>query len=67
MSYQDAVDSCYDSEDTANIAIGKLKFCLMYEDEDRSAYTGIPILKISEVKTDGDIVLDDRYIPTCRY
>ncbi|MYM58940.1 type VI secretion system baseplate subunit TssK [Vibrio sp. OCN044] len=65
VSYQDAVDSCYDSEDTANIAIGKLKFCLMYEDEDRSAYTGIPILKISEVKTDGSIVLDDRYIPTC--
>ena len=65
MHTQDAVDACYDSEEIANITIGKLNFCLMYEDEDKSAYTSIPILKISEVKPDGSIILDKSYIPTC--
>ncbi|WP_299014993.1 type VI secretion system baseplate subunit TssK [uncultured Photobacterium sp.] len=62
---QEAVDSCYDSEDMASIHVGKLNFCLMYDHEDKSAYTSIPILKISEVKPDGSIVLDESYIPTC--
>ena len=31
MHTQDAVDACYDSEEIANITIGKLNFCLMYE------------------------------------
>ncbi|SDH60969.1 type VI secretion system protein ImpJ [Vibrio xiamenensis] len=62
---QEAVDSCYDSEDIASISVGKLNFCLMYDHEDKSAYTSIPILKISEVKPDGSVILDDGYIPTC--
>ncbi len=62
---QEAVDACYDSEDIANIFVGKLNFCLMYDHEDKSAYTSIPILKISEVKPDGSVILDDGYIPTC--
>ncbi|MBN3492361.1 MULTISPECIES: type VI secretion system baseplate subunit TssK [Vibrio] len=65
VHHQDAVDAVYASEDTANIAVGQLKFRLMTEDEDRSAYTAIPILKIAEVKPDGTVVLDERYIPTC--
>ena len=62
---QEAVDSCYDSEDMAHISVGKLNFCLMYDHEDKSAYTSIPILKISEVKPDGSIIIDESYIPTC--
>ncbi|NVD06245.1 type VI secretion system baseplate subunit TssK [Vibrio sp. JPW-9-11-11] len=62
---QEAVDSCYDSDDISSIAIGKLNFCLMYDHEDKSAYTSIPILKISEVKPDGSVILDDSFIPTC--
>jgi type VI secretion system protein ImpJ len=62
---QEASDSCYDSEDLTNIAVGKLNFCLMYDHEDRSSYTSIPILKISEVKPDGSVILDDGFVPTC--
>lgn len=62
---QEAVDSCYDSEDMAHISVGKLNFCLMYDHEDKSAYTSIPILKISEVKPDGSIIIDESFIPTC--
>ncbi|WP_260261406.1 type VI secretion system baseplate subunit TssK [Vibrio intestinalis] len=65
MESQDAVDACYDSEDMANIMVGKLNFRLMYDHEDKSAYTSIPILKISEVKPDGSIILDESFIPTC--
>ncbi|MBW3698148.1 type VI secretion system baseplate subunit TssK [Vibrio sp. T187] len=65
MEPQEAVDSCYDSEDMANIVVGKLNFRLMYDHEDKSAYTSIPILKISEVKPDGSVILDDSFIPTC--
>jgi type VI secretion system protein ImpJ len=65
MESQEAVDACYDSEDMANIVVGKLNFCLMYDHDDKSAYTSIPILKISEVKPDGSIILDESFIPTC--
>jgi type VI secretion system protein ImpJ len=62
---QEAVDSCNDSEDMAHISVAKLNFCLMYDHEDKSAYTSIPILKISEVKPDGSIIIDESFIPTC--
>lgn len=65
LESQEAVDACYDSEDMANIVVGKLNFCLMYDHEDKSAYTSIPILKISEVKPDGSVILDESFIPTC--
>ncbi|QUM80169.1 type VI secretion system baseplate subunit TssK [Moritella sp. 5] len=65
QSTQDAIDACYGSEDMANIMIGKLTFKLLYDDEDKSAYTSIPIFKILEVKPDGTVVLDESFIPTC--
>jgi type VI secretion system protein ImpJ len=65
IEVQEAVDSCYDSEDMAHISVGKLNFCLMYDHEDKSAYTSIPILKISAVKPDGSIIIDESFIPTC--
>ncbi|MFP3345413.1 type VI secretion system baseplate subunit TssK, partial [Halomonas sp. SIMBA_159] len=58
-------DCLYDSEDTTTIHVGSLNFRLMLETEDRSAFTSIPILKISEVKSDGTVLLDDKFIPTC--
>ena len=45
--------------------MGKLNFKLMFEDEDKSSYTSIPILKISEVSPEGKVVLDKRFIPPC--
>lgn len=65
MESQEAVDACYDSEDMASLVVGKLNFCLMFDHEDKSAYTSIPILKISEVKPDGSVILDESFIPTC--
>ncbi|PKF51070.1 type VI secretion system baseplate subunit TssK [Enterovibrio nigricans] len=62
---EDVVDACFESNDMANIQVGKLNFRLMFDHEDRSAYTTIPILKIAEVKPDGSVVLNDNYIPTC--
>ncbi|MCK6263567.1 type VI secretion system baseplate subunit TssK [Vibrio sp. ZSDE26] len=65
ISQEEAVDACYDSEDMASIVVGKLNFSLMFDHEDKSAYTSIPILKILEVKPDGSVILDDDFIPTC--
>lgn len=65
IHHQEVVDASYESQDMANIEIGKLNFTLMYEIDDKSSYTSIPILRILEVKADGSIVLDDRFIPTC--
>lgn len=65
MQSQEVVDACYGSEDITSITIGALNFCLMFEDEDKSAYTSIPILKVSEVKPDGTVILDEHFIPTC--
>ncbi len=62
---QEAVDSVYESEDTTSIKVGRLNFKLLFEHEDRSSYTAIPILKISEVKPDGSVILDTTFIPTC--
>ena len=62
---QETVDACYESEDVANIMVGKLHFRLMFDHEDKSAYTSIPILKISEVRPDGSVILDESFIPTC--
>lgn len=62
---QDVVDSSYENHEMATIDVGKLNFTLMYEHEDKSAYTAIPILKIAEVKADGGVVVDHRFIPTC--
>ena len=61
----EVADSCYDSEDTTSISVGKLNFRLMYEHEDKSSYAAIPILKIAEVKPDGTVMLDETFIPTC--
>ncbi|MEI8593282.1 type VI secretion system baseplate subunit TssK [Photobacterium sp. Hal280] len=65
LQEQQVVDCLYDSEDTTTIHVGSLNFRLMLETEDRSAFTSIPILKISEVKSDGTVLLDDKFIPTC--
>lgn len=65
MYPQEVVDSVFESSDVAKIVVGRLNFQLMYEDDDRSAYTSIPILKVSEVTPEGKVVLDDSFIPTC--
>lgn len=65
ITSQEAIDACYDSQDTASIFVGQLNFRLMFDHEDRSAFTSIPIAKISEVKPDGSVELDENYIPTC--
>ncbi len=62
---QETVDSSYSCGETAQIQIGKLNFSLMYEHEDKSAFTAVPILKIAEVTADGTVVLDESFIPTC--
>ncbi|MCL9780076.1 type VI secretion system baseplate subunit TssK [Vibrio sp. S4M6] len=62
---QEACDACYDSVGVANIEVGKLNFKLLIEDEDKCSYTGIPILKISEVSPEGKVVLDADFIPPC--
>lgn len=65
IHHQEVVDACYESQDMVTIEIGKLNFKLLYDHEDKSAYTSIPILKILDVKADGCVVLDDNFIPTC--
>ncbi|MFU2059639.1 type VI secretion system baseplate subunit TssK [Avibacterium avium] len=51
--------------DTSTIFLAQLSPRLMFEMEDKSAYTYIPIAKIKERLENGQIILDEKFIPTC--
>lgn len=59
----DAQDVSLNVNHTANVDIGQLKYRLLLESEDRSGYTCIGVLRISETRDDKSIVIDEGYIP----
>ncbi|WP_413111699.1 type VI secretion system baseplate subunit TssK [Thaumasiovibrio sp. DFM-14] len=58
-------DFDYAKHNSTSVKIGKLNFYLKLESEDRSSFTSIPILKVSEIRADGRVVLDEMFVPTC--
>ncbi|SMF29924.1 type VI secretion system protein ImpJ [Alteromonadaceae bacterium Bs31] len=62
---QDVRDVTTEGGDMHKLGVGKLRFKLLLETDDRSGYACIGVLKISETRDDGEILLDDQYIATC--
>ena len=59
----DVADNSVAAAEVAQIAIGKLQLRLMFEDDDRSNYSSIPILDIKEIRPDKKIIINKLFIP----
>lgn len=57
-------DNCTFDGDTVVVKIGRLRCKLLLEGADNSAYSTLPLCRISEVKDDNSIRLDPDFIPT---
>jgi len=62
---QEVRDVSTEGGDSVKIAVGKLRFRLLLASDDMSGYACIGIVRITEAKTDKNVMLDDAYIPTC--
>jgi len=62
-SAQSARDVHSREGDDVQLDVAKVNMRLMFEHEDRSAYSTLPIAKILEKRPDGSVVLDPNYIP----
>lgn len=58
-------DSTAGSEALATLTVGKLRLKFLREDEERAGFVCLGLARIVEVRTDKQVVLDDRYIPPC--
>lgn len=59
-----ALDAVTEHGQTSSIEVGTLRLQLLLESEDRSGYTCIPLVRIIECQTGGQIILDDAFMPT---
>lgn len=62
---QEIRDVTSDSADSINIDVGRLNLRLLLASDDLSGYVCIGLLRISEIRDDKSIIIDDSYIPTC--
>jgi type VI secretion system protein ImpJ len=62
---QEVRDVSNDSGDSISIDVGNLNLRLLLETDDLSGYVSVGMLRISEIRDDKNILLDDSYIPTC--
>lgn len=62
---RDALDASQAEGGSARVKIGKLRLRLMLEREERSAYAGIAIARVVEVRADRAVILDEDYITPC--
>jgi type VI secretion system protein ImpJ len=56
-------DASMESGSTAPLELGRKRLQLMLEDEERAEYTNLGLLRVVEVRSNKEIVLDKRYIP----
>lgn len=56
-------DSASEHAENAAIHVGRLRLRLLLQEEDRSGYVVLPLARTNEVREDGDVILDDRFIP----
>lgn len=62
---QEIRDVTSDAADTTTIDVGRLNLRLLLASDDLSGYVCIGLLRISEIRDDKSIIIDDAYIPTC--
>lgn len=59
----EAHDTHSGASDTASLQVGRLRLRLLLETDDREGYLSLPVARISEVRSDSRIVLDERWMP----
>ncbi len=64
-SEQAVRDVTLEGSESLNLNVGKLRLCLLTEDDDLSGYACIGLLKVAASNEDKNIKLDEAYIPTC--
>ncbi len=65
LSEMQVRDATIEGSENLNVDVARLRTKLLLDTDDKSGYTCVGVLKISETREDKDIVLDDQYIPTC--
>jgi type VI secretion system protein ImpJ len=60
-----AMDAVAGSEVEAPVSVGKLRLRFKLETEERAGYICLGVARITEVRSDKMVVLDDRYIAPC--
>jgi type VI secretion system protein ImpJ len=58
----ETVDSNLGSESVASLQVGKLSFRYKLETDERAGFVCLGLVRINEVRSDKNVVLDDRYI-----
>jgi type VI secretion system protein ImpJ len=58
-------DSNASAGTTAHVQTGGLRLRLMLESEDLSQFTVLPIARVSEIRSDKNLALDEAFIPPC--
>jgi type VI secretion system protein ImpJ len=58
-----AFDAVAGFETTADIEVGKLKLRYALESSDRAGYVSLGLARVSEIRTDNTVSLDEAYIP----
>ncbi len=58
----ETVDSNLGSESVASLQVGKLSFRYKLETDERAGFVRLGLVRINEVRSDKNVVLDDRYI-----
>ena len=64
-SEQEIRDITIDGGVNLPIQVGKLRIKILLDKQDLSGYTTIGIARISESREDKNVLLDEKYIPTC--
>ena len=59
----DVRDGSSDTGTSSLIRVGKLRLRLLLETDDLSGYAALGMLRISEVRDDRQVILDDQYVP----
>jgi type VI secretion system protein ImpJ len=57
-------DTYSDSENDARLQVGKLRLRLLLESDKRDDYACIGIARVVECRSDGNVILDEAYLPT---
>lgn len=66
ISYEQQVRDSNDSEnDPMQLELARLNPCLLTDDDDLDDYTTLAIARVQEYRPDGELVLDNSFIPRC--
>ncbi|OED40487.1 type VI secretion system-associated protein [Endozoicomonas sp. (ex Bugula neritina AB1)] len=66
LSYDHMVrDSTNHENDPVQMELSRLNFCLLIDGESLDDYSTLPIARIQESRSDGELVLDNAFIPRC--